>query len=92
MGPYDNSKRRHIFDDEIINAHWFRNREGYLLILPREGDGFEEIGTLSPEVDKQLFSLDDEQLDTFTPDDLDGVERVPDVLRRFDKDAGYFVA
>jgi hypothetical protein len=90
MGPFDNNTEQYIEDEAILDAHWLLHiASGQLCIIPRANDDFEGFGA-NDAVLETLYTLDDAQLSDAGALKKLGFEKVPDVLRRFSDDIGYY--
>jgi len=88
MGPYDNEKGCHVFVDEIMKGIWIRcNINETLTIMPKINQGFEPFG--DEEVIDCVMGISDFLLENMKSGTL---EVVPDFLKRFDKNLGYYSA
>lgn len=100
MGPYDNETESYIADPAVMNAAWFTTDDGVLVIIAGDGDtddfeaygpdGFEGYGPdflLDPLFDRlqQGTSLVDAAVAL-------RLTAVPDTLRRFSSEIGYYSA
>ena len=86
MGPYDNETGEHIYFEDVMNSFWFISQStGALYIVPRDEDSFEGYGP-----DEALVGFSDEMLSDDNAMMSAGFDPVPDVLRRFEPEIGYF--
>jgi hypothetical protein len=92
MGPFDNETGEYVFDQEVMDAHWLINEaKGNLYIIARSGDGFDGYGA-DDDIESRLFKLPDAKLEDQGVMLSEGFSLVPDVLRRFSPDVGFYSA
>jgi hypothetical protein len=80
-----------IFNEAVMNAHWILNEDSLeLSVLPTANDDFEAYCADNDE--EFLLSLSDDQLADEEFLENKGYSIVPQVLRRFSPEAGYYSA
>jgi len=93
MGTYDNEAGIFIFDQAVMDAHWLEHEpSGQVFIIGRSGDGFESHGGDGDELEALLFTMTDEQLSDETLMSENEFALVPDSLRRYNEESGYYHA
>lgn len=96
MGPYDNEGAGgtgcYCQDPDWMEGQWLVDEEGALYIVPRNGDGVE--GPDEDVSDTVLGMLRDNHADRLDEALIAvmGMTEVPDVLKRFSPEIGYYSA
>lgn len=89
-GFYDNERREYVARDDWENGQWLVSTAGALYIIPIDGDQVE--GPDDENADRILQALDGrDRLQEHEASDLE-LTIVPDVLKRFDNQIGYYNA
>jgi hypothetical protein len=93
MGPYDNELGKHLFIQEVFDAHWLKSNDtGALIIIAKEDGGFDSHGEIEGVDDEVLFAMSDSDLaDESMLEDM-GLSIVQPSLRRFNEEEGYYHA
>ena len=92
MGPYDNETGKYLFDNDIMSAHWlYHDDSESLYIIGRDEHGFEGYSN-DDDIEAALFALTDSELDNDALMESKGFTLVPDPLRRFGVNEGYYAA
>lgn len=89
----ENEGDNHIFMREIMDAHWLQHDEtDMLFIIAREGDGFESYNGDGSDLDELLMAMPDSILSNADAMKDYDFTLIPEGLRRFNPEIGYYHA
>jgi len=93
MGPFDNTAHCYVEDNNVEDGLWVTDEEGNLWIIPTAGD--EIYGPDGKTLDKLNALCREHPIPDYIPGSnlaALGLSVVPAVLKRFDRDNGYYYA
>lgn len=90
MGPRDSKTGKYLFNRDAMSAHWLHHDDSEALyIIGRDEHNFKGYGA-DDNVESSLTSLTERELDNEALMESKGFALVPDPLRRFSVNDGYF--
>lgn len=96
LGTLDEATGEYIQAPELENGHWYLDDEGLLYIVPNDLHGIAEIegpdGDTMDELNARYRKAGFENINTEELAKALDLDFIPDVLRRFDPQSGFYTA
>lgn len=96
IGTRDEATQQYIHSEGLAKGHWYIDGEGFLYIVPDDRYGIEECaGPDNATMDALNALYRENAFDSVVPSEVATqleLDFVPDVLRRFDEESGFYSA
>ena len=96
MGPYDNDACIYLESPWLQQGHWYQGDDGSLYIVPTTAHGLAEIegpdGEVLDALNAAYRTTDFDKVDQEAVAKRLDIDVIPEVLKRFSEEIGYFSA
>jgi len=96
IGTRNEATQQYIHSGGLQNGHWYVDGEGFLYIVPDDRYGIEECaGPDNTTMDALNALYRETAFDSVNPSEVAirmGLDFIPEMLRRFDRESGFYTA